>query len=495
MSDFALQFIPGGDDKKPSQKAKTSLREQGMSGINEGIAGFLGTPVDLLTTGINAATGGVNKVAGTDIPPIEDPVGGSDSFRRALGFSISDTEPQTVGQRYVRRIGQEVGYGAPLTMATMGAGPLSQAAMQAPKAFAGANVAADVGAGVAGQTAREIAPDNATLDFFASLIGGTGSALGVDRAMRSRPQVQTRAELQKTTDDLYDQVRDSGADLTPQAQEAFNDRLRSRFAEEGGDALAYPKANSQLNVIGNNPRQSVYGVEQARRRLRDKVARSPDEAAIGRDLVDETEAYLRSLTPGDVASNSVNPQDVVETLEKARRSAHQGIKADEITDALNRAGSSAETAGTGGNILNRQSQEIRKIYDKEVSLRKPQASGGYTPDEIEAMRRIVFPGKSERLLQRVGRFAPTTGNLQASLATFGGGGGLMGALATGNPALALAAAPSAAGIASQAMAERLKAKRIEELMQAILNRGRAATPSANPGARAAIVSQLLNAPQ
>lgn len=497
MSDFALQFIPGGEEDKPKPKPrKTNLIEQGMSGVNEGVAQFLGAPVDAVTGALNLGVTGVNALAGTQIPKIENPVGGSGTMRALLDPTISDVDPQSSAQRIVRRVGQEVGFGVPASLTLAGTptaiGNMVRASL--PGYMIG-NTAGDVGAGIAGQIAEDIAPNSATAQIAATLLGGTGSAMLADRLMTRTPKAPTRADVEARTNDLYGQVQNSGANLTPTAQADFESRLRQRFAAEGGDPLAYPKANAQLNVVGDNPRQSIYGIEQARRRIRDKVARSPDEAAIGGDLMAEIDDYLKSLTPAQVASNSVDPQDVVGTLTKARQSAHQGIKHDEVADAIARAESRTATTGTAGNSLNAQSQEIRRLYDKEVSLRKPQSSGGYTPDEIEAMRRIVFPGGTERMMQRIGRFSPTTGNLQASLATFGGGGGLVGAAMTGNPMPALAAIPSLAGMGAQAVAENMKSKRIQELLATILNDGQRLAPVRNQGARAAIVSQLLAAPQ
>lgn len=497
MSNLFLDFVPEEDAPKTKSKPKpkTGAVEQGMSGVNEGLAGFLGLPVDAVAGGINMATSGINRAAGTDIGKIEGAVGGRDFWNKVLDFAISDEEPQNVGQRYARRVGKEVGFGLPLSLATMGAGPLASAAQSAPKAFIGANTAADVAAGVAGQTSREIAPESDTLDAIVSILAGTGTAMGVDRALTNTPPAPTRGGVETRTNDLYSRVKDSGADLTPEAQQDFVTTLRNRFESEGGDALAYPKANAQLNVIEKNPRQSVYGIEQARRRVRDKVARTGDESAIGEDIVREIDAYLSGLQPNQIASNTVDPQEVVGDLLAARASAHTGIKADEVMDAINRAKSRTSTTGTAGNSLNAQSQEIRKLYDKEASLRQSNKSGGYTPDEVAAMERIVFPSGTERLLQRVGRMSPTTGALQGAMTGFGGGGGVVAALMSGNPAWALAATPSAAGMMAQGLAERAKSKNIEALIDVILRGGTKAVPQANPGARAAIASQLLNAPQ
>ena len=64
---------------------------QGMSGVNEGIASTLGFPVDAATAAINLIPKGINAAANTNLPMIEDPVGGSGTFRRAMdGWGIYD---------------------------------------------------------------------------------------------------------------------------------------------------------------------------------------------------------------------------------------------------------------------------------------------------------------------------------------------------------------------------------------------------------------------
>ena len=103
-----LILIARAKQKQEAERAKasTNILEQAGTGTSEGIAGMAGMPVDLLTKGINAVGG----LAG--MPPIQNPVGGSESIRGALSPFMSDTEPQTMGQRLARRIGQDVGAGA-----------------------------------------------------------------------------------------------------------------------------------------------------------------------------------------------------------------------------------------------------------------------------------------------------------------------------------------------------------------------------------------------
>ena len=484
-------LVPTASD--PQQQAapkpaapQTGLREQGMSGLNEGLARLAGTPVDLATAGLNAGAAGINRLAGTNIPPIENPVGGSQTFEGLLSKAgaISENQPQTGGQRYARRIGQELGYGAPITMATMGAaGP----AMASRAAYAGTGTAADVMAGAAGQTAREIAPDSDMADFAATLIGGTGTAAGIAAASRSRPPAPTRDQLQQQTEQLYGRVKNSGTNLTPEAQQEFLQRMQQRMSAEGGNPLSHPKATGQIGKIEANPRTSVYEIEQARRRMGQHVARTPDESAMGGALRDEIDSYLKGLDQTQVTGG--NAVDTVDTLQKARHSAHQGIKYDEVMDAMDRGDSRAATTGSGGNTLNTQSQNVRRIYDKEVSRRNGQKSGGYTPDEVSAMEKVVFPGRAERGLRLAGKLSPTGNGLSAML----GVGGLAGGLGAGNQALTSAVvAGGMGGFMAKNVAEQIKKKRIQEIADVILRGGTAQKKTANQGAKAAIAAQLAS---
>ena len=138
--------------------AQTGLVEQAGAGSIEGIASMLGLPVDAVTAVLNAAGAG-----------IEEPFLGSESIGSMLEPIQSQDEPQTAGQRFARRIGEEVGAAAiPGTaLASRATNPLRAL---------GIGAATDVGAAVGGQAAREIAPDSLALDIVGSLVGGASLA-------------------------------------------------------------------------------------------------------------------------------------------------------------------------------------------------------------------------------------------------------------------------------------------------------------------------------
>lgn len=85
------------------------------AGINEGIYGTLGAPVDLARGAINLGARGINAVAGTEIPMIpSDSFGGSESISNMFG-AVGVPEPEEVvagstGEKLARGVGQGVGY-------------------------------------------------------------------------------------------------------------------------------------------------------------------------------------------------------------------------------------------------------------------------------------------------------------------------------------------------------------------------------------------------
>lgn len=102
--DSWMKAIP---DVAPKQSAPQGggLVANAGAGTSDTTAAFLGAPVDLTTGALNLGARGINAVAGTNISPIEKPVGGSDFFRSAFGYMGADprTVAATTGSERVAR--------------------------------------------------------------------------------------------------------------------------------------------------------------------------------------------------------------------------------------------------------------------------------------------------------------------------------------------------------------------------------------------------------
>lgn len=192
----AARLPPGFvlDDDAPTPSAEGSGGfMNATAGINEAIYNTLGAPVDLAAGAINLGARGINALTGSEIPTLDDPVGGSRSIARAFG-AVGVPNPEDVrsvspGEKLARGVGQGIGYTLAPEMAVRGAaqamgravnpylealvGGSRSAGDAAANAFVGG--AAGGGANVAGQIVPE--EYRGTAELTGGLVGGGAAAL------------------------------------------------------------------------------------------------------------------------------------------------------------------------------------------------------------------------------------------------------------------------------------------------------------------------------
>lgn len=144
---------------------QTSNLEQFSSGINEGLANILGLPGDLSAAVTNLGAAGINAALGTDLPTQTPALFGSQAIEETvLDPFISEVDPQTGTQRYLRAGGRAVGQSVvPVT------GTVGQAAR--PVRTAAQIAAAELGAETGAQIAEDIAPDSVVAQVVGSILG------------------------------------------------------------------------------------------------------------------------------------------------------------------------------------------------------------------------------------------------------------------------------------------------------------------------------------
>lgn len=470
---------------------QTNLLEQTMSGVNEGLAGMMGLPVDAVSGAINAMNMrpqiDSQMVMGADGIPqlqvnsieqpealIENPVGGGEWFRNALSPVISDTAPQNVAQRYGRRIGQEVG-------ATAIPGGLMMRGATAPLSLATTEVASAVGSGLAGQTSREIAPDSAAGDVAASLVGGFAPIVA-GRALRPGPQSPTMDDLRARQRAAYDAVDNSQAVLTPAQRQGLIDQMRNRTDGMDMDEFLHPRASRTMARMDSlEPSPRIADIEQKRRLIGRDVAGSidPSESAIGQAMKDEIDAYLRSLAD----QNGLGP-DAARTLEDLNdgRAMTQRIKkAEAVEAAVTKAERRAASSGTGGNAVNTTRQNIRAMLDN------PKKSRGFSAAERAQMEAIVQGTPGVNFGRLLGRMSPSAG----ALPLMGNMAALAGGAAASPTAALLAAIPGTVGMGAKALAEMATERQIQQLLDTIRNGAPLASKGLNQtDVRAAIAAML-----
>jgi hypothetical protein len=219
--------------EQPQQQGMTEgdLLPQIASGLNEGIASIAGFPVDILSSGINLGTGGINAVFGTDIPQIQNPVGGSASIKGLMGDALIKPESEDQGSRIGRRIAQELGASIIPMGAGIRAGQLAGHSAQELARFLIGESVISAGSGVGAAGAKEIAPGNAVAEAVGQALGGLGTYGATRLAKRAitpfgGPRDATREAAAQT-------MEAEGVPLTA-GQELGNKKLQYLEAELGG---------------------------------------------------------------------------------------------------------------------------------------------------------------------------------------------------------------------------------------------------------------------
>lgn len=451
QQDFAQHLANGEQSKNvvraaPPGVTGMDVASQGLSGLNEGIAIGLGAPVDLATLAINGVTGGINRVAGTSIPRIDKPVGGSESIREGILAPTIKPESDNPALQAERRIMQEMGAWAVPGggLAAKTSKPLSALAREAP-------AVAMSGTGAA--IAQQLSPDNPLAELAGQMIGSFTPG-GVARLSKRPPKSPSMDVLRTERDAAYRAADKAGVSYSPQQ---YDKMLTDLVAEVRGQNISPTRHQAAYSFITdmigrrNGKPMTLTELDQLRQEVRrDLITPSygnPEreaDAHFGEEIISAIDDLINSNATGSQAM-------------QAARAAHSRLRKSEIIqDALIKARRRAESTGSGGNINNAIRQNIRAILDS------PKKSKAFSKQELAAMESLVKQGKIENLLRLIGKLSPS-------------GNGLMAALGIGGTALnpALASAPLA-GMAAKAGADRITQGKAAQLQAMVA--GKPVTP-------------------
>lgn len=476
----------------------TNAFEQTMSGLNEGMAGAIGAPVDL----INA---GMRKIGiGSDYP-----IGGSQSVADLFqlisgGNAITETPPQGMAQTILRRGAKEVGAAVPTAVSMAMLAP-QKAVAAAPTLFnAGRDVLADIGTafradpvkfaaseaaaaaggGAAAGTTSLAFPDNATADTVAQIVGALGGSLAantVERLATKIPKGPTTPEaLKSAAGDLFDDVRQSNmafpsTSFANVGQEARNiARQQGILLPNGTLDPDYTKVQAVLNILDLYAAGNVIDPAQV-------LATRQGIAARARDAAGTSEGYVlkRILGEFDNQTSQLAPQ-----IKVANAMYQRAMKGETLTDLLELAKVNAGQYSQGG-LENAVRAQFRELSRKIVRGQEV----GWTPEEVQAINQIAAGGTLDNALRYIGKFAPR-GPVSAST-----GMGTVFATtmaATRDPYVSAALAGGAGGTAMGAnlAAGALQRRAVEDLIEKIIA-GRPLTDQGKDRARAALTAYLL----
>jgi hypothetical protein len=428
---------------------------QGLSGVNEGIASTLGAPVDLVTAGLNLIPQGINALANTDIPAIQNPTLGSEQIKGWMrGGGMAFDESQDPSKQFARRVGQSVGAAAV---------PLGGGA-----ANLGRQMLIGGGGGIGAATAQQAFPGNKMAEMAGEVLGGGTTAGGLIGSMKRNATRQIEAavptvpQLKEQAAGLYQQAERRGVTASPSQTQQLRDEFEQTLRNEGqlgpagriSDAdTNTTKAFNLIDQYAGGPMRPVE-MDTVRGVIADgRKSMDPSDQRLSGLLTDQFDDWARPLAPEfdqarDVSSRYLQAQD----LEEARQLAEAG----------------ASQFGQSGleNALRTQYRGLDRADIKGKSY--------FNPDVSEAIQRVGRGTLASNAARNLGRFAPTG---PMSLATSVGVPAIAGGAFAGPIGGAIGSTLGLAGIGGRVAANAMTNRAVDVAELTARNGGR--LPEAN----------------
>ena len=380
----------GAQINRPQAGFAASPLGQGLSGANEGLASVLGAPADLSAGAINLATRGINALAGTSIPRIDNPFLGGDQIKSGLQAVGSINPPTTdSGGKFSRRVGQSVGasaipLGATTTPARMGAQLLMGA-----------------GGGVGGASAQQMFPGNPIAEIGGELLGGGAAAGGLTRGIRRQAQkrieaaVPTVPQLKQQAGDLYRAAESRGVVANPMQTQRLDADIRQaltaegRLSPTGRITEAYPKAREATQLVGDYAGQPMTPtqMQSVRKVIADGLSSpEPAERRLSGILTETFDNFANPLAP---------------ELKEARDISSRYLTAQQLEQARELAGARASQF-TGSGFENALRTEYRGLDRGAIKGNKH-----FSNDVGNAIEKVARGTPMSNALRGLGRLSPT----------------------------------------------------------------------------------------
>lgn len=388
---FAVQDIEFPTDDPPADGSyQDSYVSQGLSGTNEGLASVVGLPVDITTAAVNLIPKGVNALANTNLPTIENPILGGDWIKARLtemgSIAPKSNDPT---KQFTRRVGESVGASA---IPAGFAGSLAKA---------GAGLFTGLTGGIGGATAQQVAPGNPLAEILGEAIGGGLGGFGALKGNQARAQkgieeaIPTVKDLKEQASRLYQRAEQSGSVASPTDTRQLADDLRQTLLDEGQLGPAGRITNADNNTAKAFNLVEQYADKPMRPKEMDSVRRvladsrkSPDasDQRLGKVLLDQFDQWVKPLAPDFDEARAVSTRYLqAEDLEEARELA--AVQAGQFT------GSGFENAlRTQYRGLDRNTVKGRDWFDPAVS---------------DAIQKVSRGTPMSNAARAIGRFAPT----------------------------------------------------------------------------------------
>ena len=366
-----------------------------LAGPPGAIAGSMALPAgDVINTGINAVTGGINKYAGTNIPQLQMPSDVAQKWMTQAGLPEAKTGPERMIQTAGSALGGTAGELPAVTrLATTAASPFVRGVAESAAANPFKQVAASAPSAVAGQAVYE-KTNNPYLAMAAGAAAGVPFGVSLKQRALNAP---SQEELAATAKNLYSQAEKSGIQFNSDKFATHMDQVGKDLRQFGyaENSTTYSGIKAALDELKNTARPKDYLELQALREIiaGEQVSANPKVRMLAGKLKDEFDDYV--LNAPDQHLTAGSPQGA-QAWKDARTQYSRLKKAEIFDDMVTDAQFTNQSLSTS---LKNQMNSLAK-NDRRMRL--------FSPAEQEAIKQVARGSATQKTLDLMSKFAPDT---------------------------------------------------------------------------------------
>ena len=407
-----------------------------LAGPPGALIGSVALPAgDVLNTGINAVTGGINRFAGTNIPQLQMPSDVAQQYMTQAGLPVAQTGPERMIQTAGGAMGGTAAELPAVTrLATTAASPfirgVAESAAAAPKSqIAAAPISAVASQGVYEKTG------NPYLAMGAGAVAGAPFGFTIKQNALNAPK---QSELAQAAKNLYAQAEASDIRFNSYK---FSDAMKvaeHELENEGFTPEGFAGIKGVLNRMQETEKSKDFNRLQAIRKMIQTQQKStdPETRRLASILKDNFDEYVLSAPPEHLTSG--NPEGL--KIWQDARQTYSKLKKAEIFDDM------FENAQFDKDLNTSLTRQMKQLATNPRRMRT------FTPEEQSAIIDVAKGNNVQKTLALAGKFAPDSVLGVLTQGTIGYGGGLHIGI------------PTAAGsYASKIAAEKLKSNEISKL--------------------------------
>ena len=366
-----------------------------LAGPPGAIAGSMALPAgDVINTGINAVTGGINKYAGTNIPQLQMPSDVAQKWMTQAGLPEAKTGPERMIQTAGSALGGTAGELPAVTrLATTAASPFVRGVAESAAAAPFRQVAASAPSAVAGQAVYE-KTNNPYLAMAAGAAAGVPFGISLKQRALNAP---SQEELAATAKNLYSQAEKSGIQFNSDKFATHMDQVGKDLRQFGyaENSSTYSGIKAALDELKNTARPKDYLELQALREIiaGEQVSANPKVRMLAGKLKDEFDDYVLNAPEEHLTAGS--PQGA-QAWKDARTQYSRLKKAEIFDDMVTDAQFTNQSLSTS---LKNQMNSLAK-NDRRMRL--------FSPAEQEAIKQVARGSATQKTLDLMSKFAPDT---------------------------------------------------------------------------------------